>query len=90
MSEIAKIELGGQSYELPVIEGSEQEKGVDIGKLRGATGGYITLDSGFKNTGSCKSAITYLDGENGIIGKWSDLSTLINHRAQYITIKVSL
>jgi citrate synthase len=67
MSEIAKIELGGQSYELPVVEGTEQEKGIDIGKFRGATGGYITLDSGFKNTGSCQSAITYLDGENGIL-----------------------
>ena len=67
MSEIAKIELGGQSYELPVVEGTEQEKGIDIGKLRGTTGGYITLDPGFKNTGSCQSAITYLDGENGIL-----------------------
>jgi citrate synthase len=67
MSEIAKIELGGNSYELPVIEGSENEKGIDISKMRGASGGYITLDPGFKNTGSCKSAITYLDGENGIL-----------------------
>lgn len=67
MSEIAKIELGGQTYELPVVEGTENEKGIDIGSLRAATGGYITLDSGFKNTGSTKSAITYLDGENGIL-----------------------
>ena len=67
MSEIAKIELGGTSYELPVIEGTENEKGIDISKLRGATGGYITIDPGFKNTGSTKSAITYLDGENGIL-----------------------
>ena len=67
MGEIAKIELGGQLYELPVIEGTENEKGIDIGKLRAATGGYITLDSGFKNTGSTMSAITYLDGENGIL-----------------------
>ena len=67
MSENAKLELGGQSYELPIVEGTEQEKGIDIGKLRAATGGYITLDSGFKNTGSTKSAITFLDGENGIL-----------------------
>ncbi|MFT5779944.1 MAG: citrate synthase [Crocinitomicaceae bacterium] len=67
MSEIAKIELGGNSYELPVIEGTENESGIDISKLRGATGGYITLDPGFKNTGSCKSAITFLDGEKGIL-----------------------
>ena len=67
MSEIAKLELDGKSYELPVIEGTENEKGIDISKLRGATEGYITLDPGFKNTGSTKSAITYLDGENGIL-----------------------
>ena len=67
MSEIAKLELDGTSYELPVVEGTENEKGIDISKLRGATGGYITLDPGFKNTGSTKSAITYLDGENGIL-----------------------
>lgn len=66
MSEIAKLELDGKTYEFPVIEGSENEKGIDISKLR-ATTGYITLDSGFKNTGSTKSAITYLDGENGIL-----------------------
>ena len=67
MSEIAKIELDGVQYEFPVIEGSENEKGIDISKLRGSTNGYITLDPGFKNTGSTKSAITYLDGENGIL-----------------------
>ena len=66
MSEIAKLELDGKSYEFPVVEGSENEKGIDISKLR-ATTGYITVDSGFKNTGSTKSAITYLDGENGVL-----------------------
>ena len=66
MSETAKIELGGKTYELPVIEGTENEKAVDISKLRDLSG-YITLDQGFKNTGSCTSAITYLDGENGIL-----------------------
>jgi citrate synthase len=66
MSEIAKLELDGKTYEFPVIEGSENEKGIDISKLR-ATTGYITVDSGFKNTGSTKSAITYLDGENGVL-----------------------
>jgi citrate synthase len=66
MSEIAKIELDGQVYELPVVVGSENEKAIDISALR-AKSGYITLDSGYKNTGSCKSAITYLDGENGIL-----------------------
>jgi citrate synthase len=66
MSEIAKIELDGTVYELPVVVGSENEKAIDISSLR-AKSGYITLDSGFKNTGSTKSAITYLDGENGIL-----------------------
>jgi citrate synthase len=66
MSEIAKIELEGKVYELPVITGSENEKAIDISKLR-ALSGYITLDQGFKNTGSTQSNITFLDGENGIL-----------------------
>lgn len=66
MSEIAKIELGGKTYEFPVIEGTENEKAIDISALRALTG-YITIDSGFKNTGSTKSAITFLDGEEGIL-----------------------
>jgi citrate synthase len=66
MSEIAKITLGDKTYELPVISGSEDEKAIDISKLR-AESGYITIDTGFKNTGSTKSAITFLDGEKGIL-----------------------
>lgn len=66
MSEIAKIELDGKVYELPVVEGTENEKAVDITKLRGASS-YITLDSGYKNTGSTTSSITFLDGELGIL-----------------------
>jgi citrate synthase len=66
MSENAKIILEGNTYELPVIVGTENEKAIDIAKLRGLSG-YITLDTGFKNTGSTKSAITFLDGENGIL-----------------------
>jgi len=66
MSEIAKIELDGTIYELPVVEGSENEKAIDISKLRELTG-YITLDTGYKNTGATKSAITFLDGELGIL-----------------------
>ena len=64
--EIARIQLDGQTIELPVIEGSENEKAIDISSLRGKTG-YITIDQGFKNTGSCESAITFLDGELGIL-----------------------
>ena len=66
MSEIAKISIDGNSYELPIVEGTENEKAVDIGKLRGLSG-IITIDPGFKNTGSTKSAITFLDGEKGIL-----------------------
>jgi citrate synthase len=66
MSEIAKIELNGKVYELPVIVGTENEKAIDISKLRDLTG-YVTLDSGYKNTGATKSAITFLEGEEGIL-----------------------
>ncbi len=65
-TDIAKIELEGKSYELPIVIGTENEKAIDIAKLRAQTK-YITLDPGFKNTGSTKSAITYLDGENGVL-----------------------
>lgn len=67
MSETARIILDGQEYELPIITGSEGEQAIDISKFRGASGGFITIDPGFKNTGSCTSAITFLDGEKGIL-----------------------
>ena len=66
MSETAKIIIGENTYELPVITGSENEKAIDISKLRAMTG-YVTLDKGFKNTGSTTSAITFLNGEKGIL-----------------------
>lgn len=66
MSETAKIELDGKIYELPVFVGTENEKAIDISKLRDLTG-YVTLDTGYKNTGATKSAITFLDGEEGIL-----------------------
>lgn len=66
MSETAQIKLSDKTYDLPVITGTENEKAVDIAKLRDLTG-YITLDTGYKNTGATKSAITFLDGELGIL-----------------------
>ncbi|WP_276496981.1 citrate synthase [Pontibacter litorisediminis] len=66
MSEFAEIILDGKSYQMPVVEGTENEKAVDISSLR-AQSGYITLDSGYKNTGATTSAITFLDGEQGIL-----------------------
>ncbi|MEJ2689778.1 MAG: citrate synthase [Deltaproteobacteria bacterium] len=64
--EKAELIIDGTSYFLPIIEGTEGEKGIDIRALRKDTG-YITLDSGFMNTGSCVSNITYLDGERGTL-----------------------
>jgi len=66
MSDVAKLTLNGAEIELPIVVGSEQEKGLDISKLRGATG-YVTLDEGFVNTGSTRSAITFLNGEEGVL-----------------------
>jgi len=66
MSNFAELNFEGKSYQLPVVEGSEGEKAIDISKLRN-TSGLITIDKGFKNTGSTESAITFLDGEKGIL-----------------------
>lgn len=66
MSKTAKLEIDGKTFEFPVITGSENESAVDISKLRDLSG-FITLDPGYKNSGSCKSDITFLDGELGIL-----------------------
>lgn len=66
MSEKAILKIDGKEYELPVLTGSENEKAIDITKLRQLTG-YVTIDSGYLNTGACTSAITFLDGEQGIL-----------------------
>ena len=66
MEKNAKLKINDSTYELPILEGTEGEIGVDISSLR-AQSGVITLDKGFKNTGSTKSAITFLNGEEGIL-----------------------
>ena len=66
MSKTATLEIDGQKYEFPIIVGSENEAAIDIDKLRALTG-MITLDPGYKNSGSCTSDITFLDGEEGIL-----------------------
>ncbi|WP_297705992.1 citrate synthase [uncultured Eudoraea sp.] len=66
MSEKATLHVNGEKYEFPVVEGTENELAVDIKTLRSSSG-IITLDPGYKNTGSCESAITFLDGEKGIL-----------------------
>jgi citrate synthase len=66
MSNTAILELDGKKYEFPVIVGTENEVAIDIDKLRSASGA-ITIDPGYKNSGSCRSEITFLDGEEGIL-----------------------
>ena len=62
----ATLLLKGKEYELPVIEGTEGETAIDITALRAKTGA-ITFDPGYGNTGSCASAVTFIDGEKGIL-----------------------
>src|SRR6478752_5865855 len=66
MDKVAEIKLDGKTARLPVVEGSEKELAIDISALRQDTG-YITLDDGYANTGACKSRITFIDGEKGIL-----------------------
>ena len=66
MSEKVKLTYKDKEYEFPLLEGTEEEKGIDIKTLRAQTG-LVTYDPGYKNTGSCKSEITFLDGEEGIL-----------------------
>ena len=66
MGKLAKLNLPDQEIELPIVIGTEDEKGLDISKFRSGTG-YVTLDPGYMNTGSCESKITYIDGDKGIL-----------------------
>ncbi len=66
MGNTAKLIIDGKTFDLPVIEGTEGERAIDISNLRKETG-PITLDRGYANTGSCKSSITFMDGEKGIL-----------------------
>ena len=67
MSNTAILEINGEKHEFPLIVGTENEIGIDIKTLRGVTGGVTTIDPGYKNTGSCESAITFLNGEEGVL-----------------------
>src|ERR1039457_3659400 len=62
----AKLILDDKTFEMPVVVGTEDEHAIDIEKLRSATG-HITLDEGYRSTGSCLSNITFIDGETGIL-----------------------
>lgn len=67
MSDKAILEINDSKYEFPIVVGTENEKAIDIKTLRSISGGVTTLDPGYKNTGSCESAITFLDGEKGVL-----------------------
>ena len=66
MSDKAELHYNGNVYQLPIVEGTQNEKALDISRLRGESG-LITLDKGFKNTGSTESSITFLNGEEGVL-----------------------
>jgi len=66
VNEVGKLAVGDQEIDFPIIEGTEQERAIDIGKLRGATG-LVTLDEGYVNTGATTSSVTFLNGEKGIL-----------------------
>ena len=86
MSEIGVFEYKGKRYEFPVEIGKENEIAIDVKKLRGDTGGIITLDPGFKNTGSCKSKITFLNGEEGVLRyRGYDIEELAN-KASFLEV----
>ncbi|MEM9882637.1 MAG: hypothetical protein AAF800_06950, partial [Planctomycetota bacterium] len=65
-TQTARLDLGDRTLDLPVVVGTENEHAIDISRLRAETG-YITLDEGYRNTGSVRSDITYIDGEAGIL-----------------------
>ena len=66
LGRIAELRVGGRIVELPLVDGTENETAVDISRLRDQTG-LITVDEGYRNTGSARSAITFIDGENGVL-----------------------
>ncbi|HEX2253416.1 MAG TPA: citrate synthase [Thermoanaerobaculia bacterium] len=81
----AKLTIEGRDIELPVVEGTEGEKGIDIGELRRQTG-YITLDPGYGNTGSCTSEITFIDGEEGVLRYRGYPIEQIAERADFVEV----
>jgi citrate synthase len=66
MSNVARLELDGKTHELPIVTGTEHERAINIARLRDQAG-CITLDDGYRNTGSCESAVTFIDGDQGIL-----------------------
>ena len=87
---IARLEINGEKYEFPVIEGTENEIAIDVRKMRGATGGVITIDPGYKNTGSCQSGITFLNGEKGILRYRGYAIEDLAEKADFLEVAYSL
>jgi citrate synthase len=81
----AELKLPEKTMQLPIIEGSANEKGIDVTKLRELSG-YITLDSGYMNTGSCTSGITFIDGEKGILRYRGIPIELLAERASFLEV----
>ncbi len=90
MSDIAKLQVGDNSYEFPLIKGSENEVAINVKSLRSSTNGIITIDPGFKNTGSCESAITFLDGEKGILRYRGYPIEQLAEKADFLEVAYSL
>ena len=86
MSNKAILEVNGQKHEFPTFIGSENEVAIDISTLRSVTGGVTTIDPGFKNTGSCASEITFLDGEKGILRYRGYSIEELAHKADFLEV----
>ena len=86
MSNKAILEVNGQKHEFPTFIGSENEVAIDISTLRAVTGGVTTIDPGFKNTGSCASEITFLDGEKGILRYRGYSIEELAHKADFLEV----
>ena len=86
MTDIAKLQIGENTYELPMIKGVENEVAIDIKSLRVSSKGIITIDPGYKNTGACQSAITFLDGEKGILRYRGYAIEELAEKAQFLEV----
>ena len=90
MSETAKLQIGDNSYEFPLVKGTENEVAINIKTLRTVTNGVITIDPGFKNTGSCESAVTFLDGEKGVLRYRGYSIEELSEKADFLEVAYAL
>ena len=90
MSDTAKLQIGDNSYEFPLVKGTENEVAINIKTLRTVTNGVITIDPGFKNTGSCESAVTFLDGEKGVLRYRGYSIEELSEKADFLEVAYAL